>query len=63
MVGTSANDTLTAGAGVDTLVGGTGNATFVVNNTADGIVADANEASNTLLCWVASLQKKVSAGG
>ena len=50
---TGANDTLTAGAGVDTLIGGTGTATFGVNNTADVIVADANAASNTVLCWVA----------
>ncbi|MGA7180289.1 MAG: hypothetical protein WBX11_11965 [Thiobacillaceae bacterium] len=42
------NDTLIAGSGITTLVGGIGNDTFVVNNAADVVTAQANPASNTV---------------
>jgi Ca2+-binding RTX toxin-like protein len=42
----NANDTLIAGSGAATMVGGTGYGTFVVNNAADVVQAQANAASN-----------------
>ncbi|MDZ4074617.1 MAG: putative Ig domain-containing protein [Hylemonella sp.] len=51
-IGNGLDNVLTSNSGVNTLIGGTGNVTFVVNNSADVIVANPNAASNTVLASV-----------
>src|SRR5262249_48054649 len=46
------DDTLVAGSGVATLIGGAGNDTFIVNNTADVVLAQALGNTNTILSSV-----------
>lgn len=54
----SGNDTLVAGSGLATLVGGIGNDTFVVNNTRDVIVEQANQGNNSVLTSVSYVLPK-----
>jgi Ca2+-binding RTX toxin-like protein len=48
----SGNDTLVAGSGIATMIGGSGNDTFVVNNVADVVEAQAGSNMNTVLTSV-----------
>jgi Ca2+-binding RTX toxin-like protein len=52
LVGGGGNDTLVAGTGRATLIGGSGNNTYVVNNVADVIIAEANSGLNSVLSSV-----------
>jgi Ca2+-binding RTX toxin-like protein len=52
LIAGSGDATLIAGSGVATLTGGTGNNTFVINNVADVIVADATALSNSVISSV-----------
>jgi Ca2+-binding RTX toxin-like protein len=51
-IGNALDNVLTSNSGVNTLIGGTGNVTFVVNNSADIILANPNAASNKVLASV-----------
>lgn len=50
--GNNLDNILTSNTGIDTLIGGAGNETFIVNNSADVIIANPNAASNTVLSSV-----------
>ena len=46
--GLGGNDTLNGGTGADTLIGGTGNDLYIVDNTGDVVVENANEGTDTV---------------
>jgi len=48
LIGQAGNDTLDGGAGVDTLIGGVGNDTYTVDNTADAVVENLNEGTDSV---------------
>ncbi|HEY8260713.1 MAG TPA: calcium-binding protein, partial [Methylosinus sp.] len=48
LIGMAGNDTLDGGAGVDTLVGGVGSDTYTVDNTADVVVENLNEGTDSV---------------
>jgi len=48
LIGQAGNDTLDGGAGVDTLIGGVGNDTYAVDNTADVVIENLNEGTDSV---------------
>ncbi|AMN43777.1 family 16 glycosylhydrolase [Rhodoplanes sp. Z2-YC6860] len=54
LVGTSGNDSLTAGAGNITLAGGTGDDIYTVYNQTDTVIEKPGEGNDTVLTWASS---------
>lgn len=48
LVGNDGNDTLDGGAGTDTMIGGNGNDLYVVSTTADVVIEQANQGTDTV---------------
>ncbi|TCS72644.1 VCBS repeat-containing protein [Sulfuritortus calidifontis] len=49
LTGTAGNNLLDGGAGADSLIGGAGNDTYIVDNSADVVLENANEGTDTVL--------------
>jgi Ca2+-binding RTX toxin-like protein len=54
LTGGAGNDTLDGGVGADTLIGGVGDDTYYVDSSADAIVENANEGTDTVIVATAS---------